>query len=336
MPKPKSPTRLETKQSEFIPESFSVSRPRPRPRPVRSDSYFESRQSEPRSERSERPERLEPRSERLEPRSERYEPRSERSERLERLEPRSERSERHEPRSERLERLEPRSERLERLEPRSERLERHEPRSERSERLEPRSERLERLEPRSERSERHEPRSERLERLEPRSERSERHEPRSERSERLEPRSERSERLERLEPRSNDVPQTKVYPELIKELLSVCVRDVNEVKELLKNRNRQKFIKVFTGYNKSNLTERDYSIIKSALFYIYEFSRVNSIDKETATWMLGISDIPVSHIITYTSKDILKNIAKDRGLSFSNKKAEELVKSIRGVIDPSV
>ena len=108
------------------------------------------------------------------------------------------------------------------------------------------------------------------------------------------------------------------------------------MKELLKNRNRQNFIKVFTGYNKSNLTERDYSIIKSALFYIYDFSRVNSIDKETATWMLGISDIPVSHIITYTSKDILKNIAKDRGLSFSNKKAEELVKSIRGVIDPSV
>ena len=272
MPKPKSPTRLETKQ----PESFSVSRPRPRPRPVRSDSYFEPRSE--RSERSERLERLEPRSERLE----RLEPRSERFERLERHEPRSERSER-------LERHEPRSER-------SERLERHEPRSERSERLEPRSERSERLE---------------------------RHEPRSERS-------------ERLEPRSDDVPQTKVYPELIKELLNICVRDVNEVKELLKNRNRQKFIKVFTGYNKSNLTERDYSIIKSALFYIYDFSRVNSIDKETATWMLGISDIPVSHIITYTSKDILKNIAKDRGLSFSNKKAEELVKSIRGVLDPSV
>jgi hypothetical protein len=304
MPKPKSPTRLETKQPEFIPASFSVSRPRPRPRPVRSDSYFESRQSEARSERSERSER-----------PERLEPRSERSERLERLEPRSERLERLEPRSER-------SERLERLEPRSERLERLEPRSERAERLErlepsERSERLERLEPRSERSER-------LERLEPRSER---HEPRSERSERHEPRS---------EPRSDDVLHSKVYPELIKELLNVCVREVNEVKELLKNRNRQKFIKVFNGYNKSNLTERDYSIIKSALFYIYDFSRVNSIDKETATWMLGISDIPVSHIITYTSKDILKNIAKDRGLSFSNKKAEELVKSIRGVIDPSV
>ena len=125
-----------------------------------------------------------------------------------------------------------------------------------------------------------------------------------------------------------------VYPVLIRELLSICVGEASDVRGAFKNRNRQKYKNIFDSY-KDKLSQRDYSIVKGALFYLYNFSRVNSIDKDTALWMLGIYEIPASQIISYTSKEVLKSIAKDHGLSYSNKKAEDLVESIRGVIDPS-
>lgn len=125
-----------------------------------------------------------------------------------------------------------------------------------------------------------------------------------------------------------------VYPVLIRELLSICVGEASDVRGAFKNRNRQKYKNIFDSY-KDKLSQRDYSIVKGALFYLYDFSRVNSIDKDTALWMLGIYEIPTSQIISYTSKEVLKSIAKDHGLSYSNKKAEDLVESIRGVIDPS-
>ena len=125
-----------------------------------------------------------------------------------------------------------------------------------------------------------------------------------------------------------------VYPTLIRELLSICMSEASDVRVALKNRNRQRYKNIFDSY-KDNLSEKDYSIVKSALFYLYEFSRVNSIDKDTAIWMIGIYDIPTSQIVSYTSKEVLRSIAKERGLSYSNKKAEELVENIRGVIDPS-
>ena len=127
---------------------------------------------------------------------------------------------------------------------------------------------------------------------------------------------------------------SNIYPALIRELLSICVGEAVEVRGAFKNRNRQKYKNIFKSYE-NNLSERDRAIIKGALFYLYDFSRVNSIDKDTALWMLGIYEIPTSQIISYTSKEVLKGIAKDHGLSYSNKKAEDLVESIRGIIDPS-
>ena len=127
---------------------------------------------------------------------------------------------------------------------------------------------------------------------------------------------------------------TGMYPPLIRELLSICVGEAGDVRGALKNRNRQRYKNIFDSY-KDKLSERDYSIVKGALFYLYDFSRIKSIDKDTARWMLGIYEIPTSQIISYTSKEVLKSIAKDHGLSYSNKKAEDLVQSIRGVIDPS-
>ena len=127
---------------------------------------------------------------------------------------------------------------------------------------------------------------------------------------------------------------TGEYPALISELLSICVCEASDVRVAFSNRNRVKYKKIFDRYQ-GNLSPRDYSIVKGALFYLYEFSRVNSIDKDTALWMLGIYEIPASQIISYTSKEVLKIIAKEHGLSYSNKKAEDLVESIRGVINPS-
>lgn len=126
----------------------------------------------------------------------------------------------------------------------------------------------------------------------------------------------------------------KVYPALINDLLRICIGEASDVRGAFKNRNRQKYKNIFDSY-KDKLSERDYSIVKGALFYLYDFSRVNSIDKNSALWMLGIYEVPASQIISYTSKEVLKNIAKDHGLPYSNKKAEDLVESIRGVIDPS-
>ena len=140
--------------------------------------------------------------------------------------------------------------------------------------------------------------------------------------------------LERVDHRASAHPAGHVYPPLIRDLLNICVGEASDVRGALKNRNRQKYKNIFESY-KDKLSQRDYSIIKGALFYLYEYSRIKSIDKDTALWMLGIYEIPTSQIISYTSKQVLKSIAKDHGLSYSNKKAEELVESIRGVIDPS-
>lgn len=144
-------------------------------------------------------------------------------------------------------------------------------------------------------------------------------------------------KVERVDHRASAHPaghHSGVYPALIRELLSICVGEASDVRGAFKNRNRQKYKNIFDSY-KDKLSQRDYSIVKGALFYLYDFSRVNSIDKDTALWMLGIYEIPTSQIISYTSKEVLKSIAKDHGLSYSNKKAEDLVESIRGVIDPS-
>lgn len=128
-----------------------------------------------------------------------------------------------------------------------------------------------------------------------------------------------------------------VYPVLIRELLSICMSEADDVKAAFKNRNRQRYKKIFSGYKEKleRASQKDYSIIKSALFYLYDFSRVNSIDKDTAVWLIGIYEIPTSQIVSYTSKEVLRSIAKDHGLSYSNKKAEELVENIRKIIDPS-
>jgi hypothetical protein len=138
-------------------------------------------------------------------------------------------------------------------------------------------------------------------------------------------------RVERTVPTA---PPCGQYPTLIRELLSICVGEASDVRGAFKNRNRQKYKSIFDSY-KDKLSQRDYSIVKGALFYLYDFSRVNSIDKNTALWMIGIHEIPTSQIISYTSKEILKSIAHDHGLSYSNKKADVLVENIRGVIDPS-
>jgi hypothetical protein len=129
-------------------------------------------------------------------------------------------------------------------------------------------------------------------------------------------------------------PTQHSYPPFIRELLSICVGEASDVRAAFKNRNRQKYKNIFDNY-KEKLSAQDYSIVKGALFYLYDFSRVNSIDKDTAMWMIGIYQIPTSQIVSYTSKEVLKGIARDHGLAFSNKKAEELVENIRGVIDPS-
>lgn len=127
---------------------------------------------------------------------------------------------------------------------------------------------------------------------------------------------------------------TGIYPPLIRQLLSICVGEASDVRGNFKNRKRTMYKNIFDKY-KDRLSARDYSIVKGALFYLYEFSRIKSIDKDTAEWMIGIYEIPTSQIISYTSKEVLKTIAKENGLPYSNKKAEDLVQSIRGVIDPS-
>jgi len=117
-------------------------------------------------------------------------------------------------------------------------------------------------------------------------------------------------------------------PELIKKMLELCKQDTDKIKCALAGRLRAFYRTVFQKH-KEKLSARDRAIISSGLVYIYDFSRMNSIPKENAEWLIGIHEIPVSHIISYTNKEILKQIAKEYGISCSNKKAEDLVVDLR-------
>lgn len=124
------------------------------------------------------------------------------------------------------------------------------------------------------------------------------------------------------------------YPEAISNLIEICLSEAYKVREAFKGRNRQNYIRIFQAY-KDKLNERDYSIIRGATGYLYDYSRINSIDENTALWMLGIHEIPASQIVSYTSKAILEKIAKNHGLLYSGKKAETLIQNIRSVLDYS-
>jgi hypothetical protein len=126
----------------------------------------------------------------------------------------------------------------------------------------------------------------------------------------------------------------KVYPEAIAELIELSLMEADQVREAFKGRNRQNYVRIFQAY-KDKLTDRDYSIIRGATGYLYENSRIKSINEETAKWMLGIKKIPASQIQSYTSKAVLEKIAKDCGLLNSGKKSEVLIRNIRSVIDSS-
>lgn len=124
---------------------------------------------------------------------------------------------------------------------------------------------------------------------------------------------------------------SKLYPSAIQTIIDVCLNE--DIKTILKGRTRSEYLKIFEAY-KANLTQKDYSIIQGGLIFMYTYSRVNSIDETYAKWMIGIFEIPKSHIVSYTSKKILESIAKSVGVSSSGK-AEDLVERIRTVIDPS-
>ncbi|MGL5961112.1 MAG: hypothetical protein ACRCZ0_04100 [Cetobacterium sp.] len=123
------------------------------------------------------------------------------------------------------------------------------------------------------------------------------------------------------------------YPEAIANLIELSLMEADQVRESFKGR-RQNYVRIFQAY-KDKLADRDYSIIRGATGYLYENSRIKSINEETALWMLGIYEIPASQIQSYTSKAVLEKIAKNCGLSISGKKAEVLIKNIRSVIDSS-
>lgn len=126
------------------------------------------------------------------------------------------------------------------------------------------------------------------------------------------------------------------YPDAISKLLELSLMEADKVREAFKGRNRQNYIRMFDAYkSKSKLNERDYSIIRGATGYLYDYSRINSIDEDTALWMLGIHEIPASQILCYTSKTILEKIAKDHGVRHSGRKAETLIENIRSVLDHS-
>jgi len=124
------------------------------------------------------------------------------------------------------------------------------------------------------------------------------------------------------------------YPSTINKLISICLLEVEDVKKELKGKNRQQYLKIFESY-RINLSKRDESIITGALVYLYDNSRVKSIDEETAKWMIGIYEIPVSQILSYTSKSVLEKIAKNKGLPYSGKKADFLISAIRSLTDQS-
>lgn len=122
------------------------------------------------------------------------------------------------------------------------------------------------------------------------------------------------------------------YPDLINKMLVLCVNEKDFIKGTCAGRVKSHYQKVFQTY-KDKMEPRDKAIINSGLNYIYIFNRSNSIPKENAVWLISINDIPISHIVSYTSKNILKEIAKEYGISCSNKKAEELVVNIREAIE---
>lgn len=122
------------------------------------------------------------------------------------------------------------------------------------------------------------------------------------------------------------------YPELINKMLVLCVNEKDFIKGTCASRIRTHYQKVFQTY-KDKMEPRDRAIINSGLNYIYNFNRSNSIPKENAVWLISINDIPISHIVSYTSKNILKEIAKEYGISCSNKKAEELIANIREAVE---
>ena len=122
------------------------------------------------------------------------------------------------------------------------------------------------------------------------------------------------------------------YPDLINKMLVLCVNEKDFIKGTCAGRIKSHYQKVFQTY-KDKMEPRDKAIVNSGLNYIYNFNRSNSIPKENAVWLISINDIPISHIVSYTSKNTLKEIAKDYGISCSNKKAEDLVVNIREAIE---
>lgn len=122
------------------------------------------------------------------------------------------------------------------------------------------------------------------------------------------------------------------YPDLINKMLVLCVNEKDFIKGTCAGRIKSHYQRVFQTY-KDKMEPRDRAIINSGLNYIYNFNRSNSIPKENTVWLISINDIPISHIVSYTSKNVLKEIAKDYGISCSNKKAEELVANIREAVE---
>ena len=122
------------------------------------------------------------------------------------------------------------------------------------------------------------------------------------------------------------------YPELINKMLVLCVNEKDFIKGTCAGRIKSHYQRVFQTY-KDKMEPRDRAIVNSGLNYIYNFNRSNSIPKENAVWLISINDIPISHIVSYTNKNVLKEIAKDYGISCSNKKAEELIANIREAVE---
>jgi len=131
---------------------------------------------------------------------------------------------------------------------------------------------------------------------------------------------------------TNEKTPSSSYPDLIRTMLNLCMKDTEEIKFTLAGRRRTYYKNVFTNY-KEKMSAKDRSIVSSGLVYIYDFSRVNSIPKNNAEWLIGIHEIPISHIVSYTNKDILKQLAKQYSIPCSNKKAEEIVTALRDVME---
>lgn len=122
-------------------------------------------------------------------------------------------------------------------------------------------------------------------------------------------------------------------PQSLEEMLTIAQNEVSHVKTLIKGRKRQNYLKILDNY-KGAITEKQMHIIRSGFEYIFMFNRIHSIDETTALKLLKIFEIPISHIVMYTNKNILINIAKQLGISHSNKRAQELVEAIRNAISP--